>query len=101
GDLWVRTACEDAKFVIEFVDSGPGVKDASRVFDPFYTTKPVGKGTGLGLSICYGIVTEHGGQIRVRNASGKGACFTIELPTANIGAVPVFETLSPSGSTVN
>jgi len=45
---------------VEFKDSGPGVKDASRVFDPFYTTKPVGKGTGLGLSICYGIVTEHG-----------------------------------------
>jgi len=80
GDLWVRTAHENGKFVVEFVDSGPGVKDASRVFDPFYTTKPVGKGTGLGLSICYGIITEHGGQIRVRNASGKGACFTIELP---------------------
>ena len=80
GDLWVRTAHENNKFVVEFVDSGPGVKDASRVFDPFYTTKPVGKGTGLGLSICYGIITEHGGQIRVRNASGKGACFTIELP---------------------
>ena len=80
GDLWVRTAHENGKFVVEFTDSGPGVKDASRVFDPFYTTKPVGKGTGLGLSICYGIITEHGGQIRVRNVSGKGACFTIELP---------------------
>ena len=82
GDLWVRTAIEGEKFVVEFVDSGPGVKDSSRVFDPFYTTKPVGKGTGLGLSICYGIVTEHGGQIRVRNAPPRGACFTIELPGA-------------------
>lgn len=80
GDLWVRTAQENGKFVVEFTDSGPGVKDASRVFDPFYTTKPVGKGTGLGLSICYGIVTEHGGQIRVRNVPSRGACFTIELP---------------------
>jgi len=80
GDLWVRTAKENGKFIVEFVDSGPGVKDASRVFDPFYTTKPVGKGTGLGLSICYGIITEHGGHIRVRNVPPRGACFTIELP---------------------
>lgn len=80
GDLWVRTATEGDRLVIEFTDSGPGVKDPSRVFDPFYTTKPVGKGTGLGLSICYGIVTEHGGTIRVRNAAAGGACFTIELP---------------------
>jgi two-component system NtrC family sensor kinase len=65
---------------IEFTDSGPGVQDASRVFDPFYTTKPVGKGTGLGLSICYGIITEHGGTIRVRNQATKGASFIIELP---------------------
>jgi two-component system NtrC family sensor kinase len=80
GDLWVRTGeCEDGLFV-EFTDSGPGVKDASRVFDPFYTTKPVGKGTGLGLSICYGIVTEHGGTIRVKNVPPCGASFTIELP---------------------
>jgi two-component system NtrC family sensor kinase len=65
---------------VEFTDSGPGVQEASRVFDPFYTTKPVGKGTGLGLSICYGIVTEHGGTIRVRNLPHRGASFTIELP---------------------
>ena len=65
---------------MEFTDSGPGVQEASRVFDPFYTTKPVGKGTGLGLSICYGIVTEHGGTIRVRNLPHRGASFTIELP---------------------
>lgn len=86
GELWVRTAKEADKFVIEFVDSGPGVKDPSKVFDPFYTTKPVGKGTGLGLSICYGIITEHGGQIRVSNLPPRGACFSIELPRLAIGA---------------
>ena len=65
---------------VEFTDSGSGVRDASRVFDPFYTTKPVGKGTGLGLSICYGIVTEHGGTIQVKNEPERGATFRIELP---------------------
>ena len=80
GDLWVRTALDAGRICIEFTDSGPGVKDASRVFDPFYTTKPVGKGTGLGLSICYGIITEHGGTIHVRNVPTRGASFTIELP---------------------
>jgi PAS domain S-box-containing protein len=80
GDLWVRTGSEASHAFVEFVDSGPGVKDPSRVFDPFYTTKPVGKGTGLGLSICYGIITEHGGTIRVRKAAERGAVFRIELP---------------------
>lgn len=80
GDLWVTTRAEPDRLIIEFQDNGPGVKDASRVFDPFYTTKPVGKGTGLGLSICYGIVSEHGGSIQVRNLEPRGACFTIELP---------------------
>jgi PAS domain S-box-containing protein len=80
GDLWVSTTANHDRLVVEFKDNGPGVKDASRVFDPFYTTKPVGKGTGLGLSICYGIVSEHGGAISVRNVEPSGACFRIELP---------------------
>ncbi len=80
GDLWVTTRADAKKVYVEFTDSGPGVQEASRVFDPFYTTKPVGKGTGLGLSICYGIITEHGGTIRVRNMPHRGACFTIEMP---------------------
>lgn len=87
GDLWVYTGREGEHVFVEFLDSGPGVKDPSRVFDPFYTTKPVGKGTGLGLSICYGIVTEHGGNILVKNVSGKGASFRIELPVRS--QVPV------------
>jgi len=80
GDLWVHTGTEGGKAVVELRDSGPGVKEPSRVFDPFYTTKPVGKGTGLGLSICYGIIIEHGGSIQVRNAPERGAVFRIELP---------------------
>jgi PAS domain S-box-containing protein len=80
GDLWVRSEVRGDRLIVEFTDSGPGVREASRVFDPFYTTKPVGKGTGLGLSICYGIITEHEGTIRVRNVRPHGAAFTIELP---------------------
>ncbi len=95
GDLWVRTAEEEQIVFIEFTDSGPGVKDASRVFDPFYTTKPVGKGTGLGLSICYGIVTEHGGTILVKNQPTGGATFRVELPLQK-GAKVQEEKLTPA-----
>jgi PAS domain S-box-containing protein len=85
GDLWVKTSIQENKFLVQFTDSGPGVREPSRVFDPFYTTKPVGKGTGLGLSICYGIISEHGGSIRVKNDPAHGACFTIELPSQQPG----------------
>ena len=97
GDLWVSTKAKDDCLIVEFKDSGPGVKDASRVFDPFYTTKPVGKGTGLGLSICYGIVTEHGGSISVSNVQPSGACFTIELPYQRAAAP---EDANPAGGAV-
>jgi PAS domain S-box-containing protein len=80
GELWVSSGVDGKSLFVELTDSGPGVKDPTRVFDPFYTTKPVGKGTGLGLSICYGIITEHGGTIRVRNCAPRGASFRIELP---------------------
>lgn len=80
GDLWVSSGIEEDQVFVELTDSGSGVKDPSRVFDPFYTTKPVGKGTGLGLSICYGIITEHGGRILVKNSLERGATFRTELP---------------------
>jgi PAS domain S-box-containing protein len=80
GEIWVRTRQQSDRVVVEIVDSGPGVQEPHRVFDPFYTTKAVGKGTGLGLSICYGIVTEHGGEISVRNVPPRGAAFTLAFP---------------------
>jgi len=103
GDLWVRTGINGDRIFIEFTDSGPGAKDASRVFDPFYTTKPVGKGTGLGLSICYGIITEHGGTIRVTNLPPRGASFTIELPFQRAAStnLSVDRTKADSGKTGN
>jgi signal transduction histidine kinase len=65
---------------LRVTDSGLGLKDENRVFDPFYTTKAPGKGTGLGLSICYGIVRDHGGNITATNIHPNGACILIELP---------------------
>lgn len=88
GDIWVSTAAEDGRLKIEITDSGPGVSDPHRIFDPFYTTKAVGKGTGLGLSICYGIVKEHGGDISVRNSPPRGATFTVKLPVLPVSEQP-------------
>ena len=87
GDIWVRTWAENGRLCIELTDSGPGAREPMRVFDPFYTTKPVGKGTGLGLSICYGIVKEHGGEITVRNSPPRGATFCIMLPVLAVSEV--------------
>ena len=70
----------DARVVMLFDDNGSGFADPDRVFDPFYTTKPVGKGTGLGLSICYGIAKEHGGDIQALNLERGGARIVLELP---------------------
>jgi signal transduction histidine kinase len=80
GKLTLRTQRDRGNVVILFSDTGPGLKEPHRVFDPFYTTKPVGKGTGLGLSICYGIVQEHGGKIFCYNGQTGGAVFRVELP---------------------
>jgi signal transduction histidine kinase len=77
--ITVRAYERSGTAILEVEDTGHGFVNASRAFDPFYTTKPVGKGTGLGLSICYGIVREHGGDIRIENLS-EGARVTVELP---------------------
>lgn len=86
GDrLLVKTERTGDVIRIVVADNGPGIpgEHVERIFDPFFTTKDVGKGTGLGLSICYGIVKEHGGQLRVRNGSPRGAVFIVELPIAS------------------
>ncbi len=80
GILKVSTQRQDNLVVLEFSDDGPGAQEPDRVFDPFYTTKPVGQGTGLGLSACYGIIQEHNGKIMCQNRPEGGATFRIELP---------------------
>ncbi|MDR3763553.1 MAG: PAS domain S-box protein [Acidobacteriota bacterium] len=92
GKLLIRLKYDAANVNMEFLDSGPGLHDAGRIFDPFYTTKGVGRGTGLGLSICYGIVKEHGGNISAGNGELGGAVFRITLPVnppqkASAGAI--------------
>ena len=86
GTLTVSTSVEGSSIHAQFSDTGPGMLEPDRVFDPFYTTRPVGQGSGLGLSACYGIIQEHGGKITCRNREEGGACFLVELPCIEKGS---------------
>jgi len=99
GVLTVSTRLERNLVVIEFSDSGPGMEEPERVFDPFYTTRPVGQGAGLGLSVCYGIIQEHSGTISCKNRPEGGATFRIELPVVrDAELVPRRPSWPPSGA---
>ena len=78
----IRTGDRDGWAWIEMEDSGPGVppEHEAKLFQPFYTTKPVGEGTGLGLSVSYDIIRSHNGRIGYRRAASGGAIFYFELP---------------------
>ncbi|HET9743835.1 MAG TPA: ATP-binding protein [Terriglobales bacterium] len=82
GEIVVRSRSAEEQVMIEICDNGPGIAEPSRVFDPFYTTKPLGQGTGLGLSACYGIVQEHEGKIECFNLSPHGAMFRVSFKIA-------------------
>ena len=94
GSLSISAKREGSELVLQFSDTGPGIRDPLRVFDPFYTTKAVGKGTGLGLSVVYGVIQDHGGQITCRNKPEGGAEFTIRLP---LTAEPVAQSAGAAG----
>jgi signal transduction histidine kinase len=89
GSLRITAQCQGNRAVLQFSDSGPGIREPQRVFDPFYTTKPVGKGTGLGLSAVYGVIQDHGGQISCQNKREGGALFVVRLPAEELSAVKV------------
>ncbi len=98
--LKVRVSTRGNHIQIEFQDSGPGIKEPNRIFEPFYTTKSVGKGTGLGLSICYGIVKEHGGEISARNAEVveqllRLSCLPLDKLRPQQAPPPQFRTVKP------
>jgi len=82
GLLRVTASRQGDEVVVQFADSGAGIKEPHRVFDPFYTTKPIGKGTGLGLSAVYGVMQDHRGQITCHNRPEGGAEFVLRLPVA-------------------
>ena len=80
GTFSVTVLQEGDELVMEFSDSGPGIRDPQRIFDPFYTTKPVGKGMGLGLSVTYGVVQDHQGQISCENLPGEARFSSCAFP---------------------
>jgi signal transduction histidine kinase len=82
GSLLIKTEAIESIIRVSFTDDGPGIAEANltRLFDPFFSTREVGQGIGLGLSVCYGVITEHNGQIYARSQPGHGATFVIELP---------------------
>lgn len=82
GTLTVRTSREDNKVLIHIQDTGIGIPEEIRdkIYEAFFTTKSKVKGVGLGLSVCYGIIKDHGGEIKVESEEEKGTTFTISLP---------------------
>lgn len=82
GDIWIRIKTVDNNVKIEFEDNGKGMPEEVRakIFNPFFTTKPVGQGTGLGMSISYKVIKNHNGEIKVESEVGKGTKFSITLP---------------------
>ena len=83
GIIRIRTEVEGTLVVIRIADNGAGITDQvkQRIFDPFYTTKPIGSGTGMGLAISHSIIVEkHKGEIKCLSVVGKGTEFIIEIP---------------------
>ena len=82
GRITMRTYDERGRAVLEVEDTGPGIpaEHEARLFQPFFTTKPVGQGTGLGLSVSYGIIDSMRGQIGYRRAEAGGAIFYFNVP---------------------
>lgn len=82
GTITITADCDDQWCTLKVADDGPGIpgETLEQIFEPFYTTKPIGKGTGLGLSICHDIIRHHGGSMTVESHPGTGTTFFIKLP---------------------
>ena len=82
GLITIRTFEDNNGIALQISDNGCGIPKEiiNRIFDPFFTTKDVGQGTGLGLHIVYGIVSRHGGSIKIDSSQGVGTTITVNLP---------------------
>jgi len=101
GTITIKTHATETEVVCTISDDGPGIpeKTASRISDPFFTTKPAGKGTGLGLSVaCDIIVNKHKGKLLVDSTVGQGTTFTIRLPLGTKQPVDEHEVLTEANS---
>jgi PAS domain S-box-containing protein len=90
GHITLRTGVEGDQVWFEVQDDGCGISPENqvRIFEPFYTSKPVGQGTGLGLSITFGIIQQHQGTISVQSAPGQGSTFRVTLPIESKETAP-------------
>jgi signal transduction histidine kinase len=82
GTITITTGCENGEAWISVADTGCGIAPEAigRIFEPFYTTKPIGRGTGLGLAVAYNIMAKHHGRIEVSSKPGAGSVFRMVLP---------------------
>jgi len=98
GAITLRTGHEGDVVWIEVTDTGAGIAPEAlpRIYEPFFTTKPVGVGTGLGMTLSYGIIQSHRGRIDVRSEVGRGTSFTVWLPIDPDAAAPELGTVSPA-----
>ena len=80
--ITVRSYTKEGNGILEVEDTGPGIPEEhqGKVFEPFFTSKPVGKGTGLGLSMCYSMVQDNEGEISFTTTAHQGTCFTVTFP---------------------
>jgi PAS domain S-box-containing protein len=100
----VRTfRTDDGNCGFSVADTGPGIPEAirHRIFESYFTTKPVGVGTGIGLSISKSIVERHNGRLRFEPVEPTGACFVVELPAVGAGATAATGSLAQSGGIRN
>src|SRR5438270_2025035 len=93
GEVRIKTQCEGENVIVSVSDTGTGIEPEHlrNIFNPFFTTKPVGEGTGLGLSISHGVIVRHGGAVVVDSTPARGTTFTITIP---VDAKPVATNVS-------
>ena len=100
GWLAIATRVDRGEVVAEVADTGNGIaaEHLARIYDPFFTTKPMGQGTGLGLSITYGIVREHEATIQCDSTPGKGTRFELRFAAAPVSSAVVPQRTQSAGT---